>query len=86
MEPARDAAPDSWEQEDEGSEALVSEHTGLNDSFSGLNVNAKPFIPNVNAAEFVPGFLQKAPAETIAPVADIYKCKRKSPHVLKSAN
>ncbi|XP_026991153.1 G1 to S phase transition 1, like isoform X2 [Tachysurus fulvidraco] len=68
MEPARDAAPDSWEQEDEGSEAPVSAHTGLNDSFSGLNVNAKPFIPNVNAAEFVPGFLQKAPAETIAPV------------------
>ncbi|XP_060749110.1 G1 to S phase transition 1, like isoform X2 [Tachysurus vachellii] len=68
MEPARDAAPDSWEQEDEGSEAPVSAHTGLNDSFSGLNVNAKPFIPNVNAAEFVPGFIQKAPAETIAPV------------------
>ncbi|MCJ8739026.1 hypothetical protein PDJAM_G00042420 [Pangasius djambal] len=69
MEPARDAAPDSWEQEDEGSEAPVSAHTGLSDSFSGLNVNAKPFVPNVNAAEFVPGYLQKAPAETIAPVA-----------------
>ncbi|KAK3552705.1 hypothetical protein QTP86_021134, partial [Hemibagrus guttatus] len=69
MEPAQDAAPDSWEQEDEGSEAPVSGHTGLSDSFSGLNVNAKPFIPNVNAAEFVPGYLQKAPAETIAPVA-----------------
>lgn len=69
MEPARDAAPDSWEQEDEGSEAPVSAHTGLGDSFSGLNVNAKPFIPNINAAEFVPGYFQKAPAETIAPVA-----------------
>lgn len=69
MEPARDAAPDSWEQEDEGSEAPVNAHTGLSDSFSGLNVNAKPFVPNVNAAEFVPGFFQKTPLETIAPVA-----------------
>uniref|UniRef100_A0A4W4G543 Tr-type G domain-containing protein n=1 Tax=Electrophorus electricus TaxID=8005 RepID=A0A4W4G543_ELEEL len=48
----RDTAPDSWEQEDDG-EAPVD--VQLQDAFTGLNVNAKPFIPNVNAAEFVPG-------------------------------
>lgn len=69
MEPARDAAPDSWEQEDEGSEAPLIAPPGLSDAFSGLNVKAKPFIPNVNAAEFVPGYLQKPQTEPIAPAA-----------------
>uniref|UniRef100_A0A4W4G2Y2 Tr-type G domain-containing protein n=1 Tax=Electrophorus electricus TaxID=8005 RepID=A0A4W4G2Y2_ELEEL len=62
MDPARDTAPDSWEQEDDG-EAPVD--VQLQDAFTGLNVNAKPFIPNVNAAEFVPGYLQKGPTESI---------------------
>uniref|UniRef100_A0A3B3IJB7 G1 to S phase transition 1, like n=1 Tax=Oryzias latipes TaxID=8090 RepID=A0A3B3IJB7_ORYLA len=45
---ARDTAPDSWEQEDDVE--AVMEGPGSN----ALNVNAKPFVPNVNAAEFVP--------------------------------
>ena len=28
----------------------------LESKFGGLNVNAKPFVPNVNAPEFVPSF------------------------------
>uniref|UniRef100_A0AAR2L5Z6 G1 to S phase transition 1, like n=1 Tax=Pygocentrus nattereri TaxID=42514 RepID=A0AAR2L5Z6_PYGNA len=64
MDPSTDAVLDSWEQEEDG-EAPAPE-SRLSDAFTGLNVNAKPFIPNVNAAEFVPGFLQKTPAETAA--------------------
>ncbi|KAM9305959.1 eukaryotic peptide chain release factor GTP-binding subunit ERF3A isoform 2-T2 [Gastrophryne carolinensis] len=49
-----DSAPDSWEQADiDGPEAQ------LNSSLARLNVNAKPFVPNVHAAEFVPSFLMK---------------------------
>lgn len=32
-------------------------------ALKALNVNAKPFVPNVNAAEFVPAFLVKGPSE-----------------------
>ncbi|XP_076852218.1 G1 to S phase transition 1, like isoform X2 [Brachyhypopomus gauderio] len=63
MDPVRDTAPDSWEQEDDG-EAPVD--VRLPDAFTGLNVNAKPFVPNVNAAEFVPVYLQTGPAESVA--------------------
>lgn len=49
MEP-RDTAPDSWEQEDD--EAVMERQ--LRPGSNTLNVNAKPFVPNVNAAEFVP--------------------------------
>ncbi|XP_006876415.1 PREDICTED: eukaryotic peptide chain release factor GTP-binding subunit ERF3B-like [Chrysochloris asiatica] len=66
-----DSAPDCWEQVDMDApcsfpsgerfpSVLVetqSEH--LSSSFSRqLNVNAKPFVPNVHAAEFVPSFLR----------------------------
>ncbi|KAJ0058455.1 hypothetical protein NL108_014639, partial [Boleophthalmus pectinirostris] len=58
MDP-RDSAPDSWEQEDE-----VDGQLGP--ALTGLNVNAKPFVPNVNAAEFVPAFAASAPSESLA--------------------
>ncbi|KAJ8246033.1 hypothetical protein GJAV_G00262930 [Gymnothorax javanicus] len=54
-----DTAPDSWEQEDEV-EALTDQ---LPSTFTGLNVNAKPFIPNINAPEFVPTMFQRGPPE-----------------------
>lgn len=51
----RDTAPDSWDQEDDG-EAQLELSTALATS---LNIDAKPFVPNVHAAEFFPSFLQK---------------------------
>ncbi|XP_024435811.3 eukaryotic peptide chain release factor GTP-binding subunit ERF3B [Desmodus rotundus] len=67
-----DSAPDCWDQVD--MEALGSAPSGdpasspvaeeaqrehLSAAFSRqLNVNAKPFVPNVHAAEFVPSFLR----------------------------
>uniref|UniRef100_A0A668AP00 G1 to S phase transition 1 n=1 Tax=Myripristis murdjan TaxID=586833 RepID=A0A668AP00_9TELE len=39
---------------------------GLHTAFAALNVNAKPFVPNVNAPVFVPSFLQSSAAETPA--------------------
>lgn len=57
MDP-RDTAPDSWEQEDDAAEAAAAAAAGeqrlLENAFTALNVNAKPFVPNVNAVEFVP--------------------------------
>uniref|UniRef100_A0A674E2S1 G1 to S phase transition 1, like n=1 Tax=Salmo trutta TaxID=8032 RepID=A0A674E2S1_SALTR len=35
----------------------------LDSEFAALNVNAKPFVPNINAVEFVPSFFQKGPSE-----------------------
>lgn len=60
MDP-RDTAPDSWEQEDDV-EATID--GPLESAFTTLNVNAKPFVPNVNAAEFVP-FAMKAHSENL---------------------
>uniref|UniRef100_A0A8C1J519 G1 to S phase transition 1, like n=1 Tax=Cyprinus carpio TaxID=7962 RepID=A0A8C1J519_CYPCA len=58
---AIDTAPDSWDQEDDG-EAQVDEQ--LSKAFTtSLNVDAKPFVPNVHAAEFIPTFRQKDSAE-----------------------
>uniref|UniRef100_A0A8C8CTA8 Tr-type G domain-containing protein n=1 Tax=Oncorhynchus tshawytscha TaxID=74940 RepID=A0A8C8CTA8_ONCTS len=57
---SQDAAPDSWEQEDDV-EAPVDGK--LDSEFAALNVNAKPFVPNINAVEFVPSFFQKGPSE-----------------------
>lgn len=63
MDP-RDTAPDSWEQEDDvEQEATVDGQ--LEAAFTTLNVNAKPFVPNVNAAEFVPPFAMRAPTENL---------------------
>lgn len=59
MDP-RDTAPDSWEQEDDV-EATVE--GPLESALSDLNVNAKQFVPNINAAEFVPAFLVKKPSD-----------------------
>ncbi|KAK1164898.1 eukaryotic peptide chain release factor GTP-binding subunit ERF3A [Acipenser oxyrinchus oxyrinchus] len=53
MDP-RDTAPDSWEQEDDVEAPTDAQ---LQAAFNRLNVNAKPFVPNVHAAEFVPTFL-----------------------------
>uniref|UniRef100_A0A8C2BIX7 G1 to S phase transition 1, like n=1 Tax=Cyprinus carpio TaxID=7962 RepID=A0A8C2BIX7_CYPCA len=62
---AIDTAPDSWDQEDDG-EAQVDEQ--LSKAFStSLNVDAKPFVPNVHAAEFIPTFRPKGSTETAEP-------------------
>ncbi|KAE8579753.1 hypothetical protein XENTR_v10024168 [Xenopus tropicalis] len=56
---ASDSAPDSWEQTD-----MEATEAQLNSSLAQLNVNAKPFVPNVHAAEFVPSFLRdSAPSD-----------------------
>ncbi|XP_007498677.1 eukaryotic peptide chain release factor GTP-binding subunit ERF3A isoform X2 [Monodelphis domestica] len=69
-----DSAPDCWDQADmeapgpggaptaaaaATATAAVAEAQNLSAAFSRqLNVNAKPFVPNVHAAEFVPSFLR----------------------------
>ena len=51
-----DNTPDSWDTiDDSATESSESLSTGL----QSLNVNAKPFVPNVNAPVFVPSFGQK---------------------------
>ena len=47
---------DSWDQQDDPGPGDSSQTTEIDDQFSHLNVNAKPFVPNVNAPEFVPTF------------------------------
>ena len=48
-----DLTPDSWDAiEDPGAESSENISSG----FQSLNVNAKPFVPNVNAPVFVPSF------------------------------
>ncbi|CAB1338260.1 unnamed protein product [Coregonus sp. 'balchen'] len=59
MDP-RDTAPDSWEQEED---AKARAAAGLQSALAALNVNAKPFVPNVDAVVFVPTFLQSSPTE-----------------------
>ncbi|XP_040297582.1 eukaryotic peptide chain release factor GTP-binding subunit ERF3A isoform X1 [Bufo bufo] len=54
MDPS-DSAPDSWEQAD-----IDAPEAQLNSALARLNVNARPFVPNVHAAEFVPSFLVKS--------------------------
>lgn len=44
----------------------------LDAAFTALNVNAKPFVPNINAAEFVPAFLMKGPSETPGSGGEFY--------------
>lgn len=61
MDP-RDTAPDSWEQEDDVEATIDGQ---LDTALTTLNVNAKPFVPNVNAAEFVPTFATIAHPENI---------------------
>ncbi|XP_049555726.1 eukaryotic peptide chain release factor GTP-binding subunit ERF3A isoform X3 [Orcinus orca] len=76
-----DSAPDCWDQADmeapgPGScggaggllaAAAEAQREHLSAAFSRqLNVNAKPFVPNVHAAEFVPSFL-RGPAQSPAP-------------------
>ncbi|KAM9093867.1 eukaryotic peptide chain release factor GTP-binding subunit ERF3A isoform X2 [Antechinus flavipes] len=64
-----DSAPDCWDQADmeapgpggapPAATAAAAEAQNLSAAFSRqLNVNAKPFVPNVHAAEFVPSFLR----------------------------
>lgn len=57
---SRDTAPDSWEQEEYAEAPAPSAE--LPAAFAALNVNAKPFVPNVNAPVFVPSFLQGSSA------------------------
>lgn len=51
-----DAAPDSWELEEDAEAPDAAAE--LPTAFAALNVNAKPFVPNPNAAVFVPTFIQ----------------------------
>lgn len=60
MDP-RDTAPDSWELEEDAEAPTAAAE--LPTAFAALNVNAKPFVPNVNAPVFVPSFLQTSAAE-----------------------
>uniref|UniRef100_A0AAQ5YZE4 Tr-type G domain-containing protein n=1 Tax=Amphiprion ocellaris TaxID=80972 RepID=A0AAQ5YZE4_AMPOC len=60
MDP-RDTAPDSWELEEDAEAPAAA--AGLPTAFAALNVNAKPFVPNVNAPVFVPSFLQATTVE-----------------------
>lgn len=53
---------DSWDQQDDPGPGDAAENSSMSSQFSNLNVNAKPFIPNVHAPEFVPSFTPK-PAE-----------------------
>ncbi|NXM78984.1 ERF3A factor, partial [Serilophus lunatus] len=77
-----DSAPDCWDQADiePGSGAgpgcappaaeAEAQQELLGAAFSRqLNVNAKPFVPNVHAAEFVPSFLRGGPAPGLPPRA-----------------
>uniref|UniRef100_A0A3P9HAA3 G1 to S phase transition 1 n=1 Tax=Oryzias latipes TaxID=8090 RepID=A0A3P9HAA3_ORYLA len=66
---SRDTAPDSWELEEDGEAPAPAAE--LQTAFAGLNVNAKPFVPNVNAPEFVPSFLQDSAAEMPASDAPV---------------
>ncbi|XP_072029985.1 eukaryotic peptide chain release factor GTP-binding subunit ERF3A-like [Amphiura filiformis] len=47
---------DSWDQQDDPGPGDSSQTSEIDDQFSHLNVNAKPFVPNVNAPAFVPTF------------------------------
>nr|XP_020476024.1 eukaryotic peptide chain release factor GTP-binding subunit ERF3A [Monopterus albus] len=60
MDPS-DTAPDSWELEEDAEAPAAA--AGLQTAFAALNVNAKPFVPNVNAPVFVPSFLQTSAVE-----------------------
>ncbi|XP_037766002.1 eukaryotic peptide chain release factor GTP-binding subunit ERF3A isoform X2 [Chelonia mydas] len=77
-----DSAPDCWDQADiesgsgadpgsapPAAEAQAEQQELLLDAaFSRqLNVNAKPFVPNVHAAEFVPSFLRGGAAPGLPP-------------------
>uniref|UniRef100_A0A8C4GRQ4 G1 to S phase transition 1 n=1 Tax=Dicentrarchus labrax TaxID=13489 RepID=A0A8C4GRQ4_DICLA len=59
-----DTAPDSWELEEDAEAPAAA--AGLPTAFAALNVNAKPFVPNVNAPVFVPSFLQATAMEVPA--------------------
>lgn len=61
-----DTAPDSWEVEADAE--APSGAAELPTAFAALNVNARPFVPNPDAAVFVPTFLQASPAGMPAPV------------------
>ena len=47
---------DSWDQQDDPGPGDPDQSTEIDDQFGHLNVNAKPFVPNVNAPAFVPTF------------------------------
>uniref|UniRef100_A0A8C6FG66 Uncharacterized protein n=1 Tax=Moschus moschiferus TaxID=68415 RepID=A0A8C6FG66_MOSMO len=50
--------------------AVEVQHEPLSSAFSRqLNINAKPFVPNVHAAEFVPAFL-RGPSQPQTPPND----------------
>ncbi|XP_044904265.1 eukaryotic peptide chain release factor GTP-binding subunit ERF3A isoform X3 [Felis catus] len=78
-----DSAPDCWDQADMeapgpgpcggaggplAAAATEAQREHLSAAFSRqLNVNAKPFVPNVHAAEFVPSFLRGPTQQPLSP-------------------
>lgn len=57
-------APDSWDSlDDPGPGEMSGEASDLSERLHSLNVNAKPFVPNVNAPAFVPSFMKSPAAE-----------------------
>ena len=57
-------APDSWDSLDDPGPGDTSEGASdLTEKLHSLNVNAKPFVPNVNAPVFVPSFLKTQAAD-----------------------
>lgn len=74
-----DSAPDSWEQAE-----LDVPEAQLNSSLARLNVNAKPFIPNVHAAEFVPSFLMKG-SEAVDGFQDVDATHNSAQEMLQSS-
>ena len=56
-------APDSWE-------AIDDQSSGVSTDLAKLNVNAKPFVPNVNAPAFVPSFMKTQQLQNPGILAD----------------
>ena len=77
-----DGTPDSWDAIDDSAAENVE---NLSTRIQSLNVDAKPFIPNVNAAVFVPSFAQKTTdnAPKLEPISDT---KEDPPEANKTEN
>ena len=57
-------APDSWDSLDDPGPGDTSEGASdLTENLHSLNMNTKPFVPDVNAPVFVPSFLKTQAAD-----------------------
>lgn len=60
------SAPDSWDSLDDPDPVEISGGArDVNEQLRSLNINAKPFVPNVNAPTFVPSFLRNQATEGV---------------------